>query len=208
MQSEQKYNSPLTKTAQVISYLTNPLILSVLVMLLISLTKSREALTLAGRWVEVLIFLVLFPLIYLLIRAIFSKEKLMIPRGITIYLKQHPREVMVMSLIFGVPCLMVLMFFGAPVEMYCTLAALLVTAVIIASVYKFYRISYHIAATTILVVMVVINWGGVFAWLAVLIPAAGWAKYRLHEHSPAQMVIAASLSAVMVSITLWAAGLF
>lgn len=207
-QTEQKTGSSLTKTARVISHITNPLTFSVLVMLLISFTKTRDALTLTGWWVEILVFLVIFPFIYLLARTIITKERLMIPYGVFSFLKQHPRDVVVMCLVFGTPCLVVLMLFGAPAEMNCTLAALLVTAVIIASVYRVYRVSYHVAATVILVVMIVVNWGGVFIWSVVFIPAAGWAKYRLHEHSPAQMVIAALLSAVIVSFTLWATGLF
>ena len=92
--------------------------------------------------------------------------------------------------------------------MYGTLATLLVTSVIIASVYKFYRVSYHVAAIITLVMMTAVTWGNVFAWLAVLIPAVGWAKYRLHEHSPAQMVIAAMLSVLVVTLSLWAIGIF
>ena len=207
-QPEQKTDSSLTKTARVVSHITNPITFSVLVLLLISFTKTKDALTLTGWWVEILVFLVIFPLSYLLARTIIKKESLNLPYGILSFLKQHPRDVVVMSLVFGTPCLVVLMLFGAPAEMNCTLAALLVTAVIIASVYRVYRVSYHVAAMVILVVMIVINWGGVFIWSAVLIPAAGWAKYRLHEHSPAQMVIAALLSSAIVSITLWATGLF
>ncbi len=208
MKSEESADSRLLKTAKVISYLTNPVTLSVLVMLLISLTKTKDALTLTGWWVEVLVFLVIFPLIYLCIRAIIRKDKNLIFRGIIPFLKQNPRDVAALSFVFGTSCLVVLMLFGAPAEMYGTLAALLMTAILIASVYKFYRISYHVAAIVILVVMVVINWGSIFACFAVLIPAAGWAKYRLHEHSPAQMVIAALLSSAVVSLTLWATGLF
>ncbi|MBN1367262.1 MAG: hypothetical protein JW967_05005 [Dehalococcoidales bacterium] len=197
----------LNKTAQIISLLTNPPMLSVIVMLLISVTKAGTMLPVAGWWVEVVVFLVLLPLVYLFIRVITSGSQIKFPMGIISFLKQHPFDVLTMSLLLGIPCLVILILLGAPPTMYGTLVALLATSIIIASVYKFYRISYHVASTVTLVVMTAVTWGYVFSWLAVLIPVVGWAKYRLHEHSPAQMVIAAILSAVVVTITLFAVGI-
>ncbi len=204
-------NSPenlLTKAARIISFLTNPPALSVLLLFVISFTESGTMLTLAGWWVEVLIFLVLLPIVYIYIRIVIGKISLKLPTGIIAFLKQHPVDILVMGVIFGLPCLVILVLFKAPPLMYSTLAALLITSLIIASFYKFYRVSYHLAALTILVVMAAITWGNAFAWLAVLIPAAGWAKYRLQAHSPAQMVIAIVLSAVVTTITLLVIGIF
>lgn len=200
--------NPTIRVAAIISLVTNPPLLSVLVMFLISVTKSGPVSTLAGWWIEVVAFLVLLPVVYLYIRAAVSKSQIKFPLGIIGFLKQHPLDVLVMSIVFGIPCMVILTLFQAPPMMYGTLAALLITSIIIATVYKFYRVSYHVAATIILVTMTIITWGNIYSWLVVLVPIVGWAKYRLQEHSVAQMLSAAALSASVTTVTLWVIGIF
>jgi hypothetical protein len=105
----------LTKVARIVSVLTNPPMFSVLVLFLISFTKSNPILTSTGWWIEVVIFLVLLPLVYLYIRVITSKSQVKFPLGIIAFLKQHPLDVLMLSIIFGVPCLIILVLFGAPI---------------------------------------------------------------------------------------------
>ncbi len=205
---EIKKRDPVSaRIAKLVSLITNPPLLSVVVLFIISFTKSNGMLLIAGWWVEVLIFLVVLPMVYVLIKLFINKTSIRFPTGIIDYLKNHPRDVFIMGVIFGIPCLVILVIFGAPVMMYGTMGALLATAFVIASVYKFYRISYHIAALTIMVVMVAITWGIVFAWLALLIPAAGWAKFRLHQHSSAQIGSSLVVSAIVIPITLVVIGM-
>ncbi len=164
-------------------------------------------LLMAGWWVEVLIFLVLLPLVYIYIRSFFAKKTVLLPRGVISYMKQHPFDVLIMGIVFGIPCLIILLIFGAPVMMCATMAALLVLALAIASIYRYYRISYHVAAIIVLVTMVIITWGAAYSGLAVLVPAAGWAKYRLREHSPAQIGLAVVASGIILTVILLVFGI-
>ncbi len=190
------------RIAKIISTVTNPPVLSVLVLFLISFTKSSGMLLLAGWWIEVLIFLVLLPIVYIYMRSFIAKKTVLLPKGVISYMKQHPSDVLIMGVIFGIPCLVILLIFGAPVQMCATMGALLVIALIIASVYRYYRISYHVAAIIVLVTMVIITWGAAYSGLAILVPAAGWAKYRLKEHSIAQIGLAAAVAAVVLPISI------
>jgi hypothetical protein len=62
----------------------------------------------------------------------------------------------------------------------------------------FYRVSYHLAAVTVLVLMAALTWGQIYFVLLAVIPLVGWAKYRINEHTPAQLAIGITV-AVAVS---------
>jgi hypothetical protein len=66
----------------------------------------------------------------------------------------------------------------------------------------FYRVSYHLAAVTVLVIMVAHTWGQIFLVLLVTIPLIGWAKWRLQHHTLVQLVIGTVLSLVVVEAVL------
>ena len=124
----------------------------------------------------------------------------------TIFLKQHPKDILILGVLFGLPCLVILAFLEAPSLLLCTLAALLVSSLVIALVYKFYRVSYHLAGVTIVVIMAALTWGQIFLVLMAAIPLVSWAKYRLNEHNPAQLATGVALSVAVIVTTLYLLG--
>jgi len=187
--------------ALIISRVTNPCILSVLVLLLIIWTESTNVLV---SWITILLlFLVLVPLIYVYMRTsrIRSETKRVVDP--IMFLKQHPRDVLVLCLFAGLPCLVILLFLEAPPLLLRTLAALLVGSFVTALFNIFYRVSYHLAAVTILVIMAALTWGQIFLVLLAIIPVIGWAKYQIHEHSLAQLITGIALALAVSGTTLY-----
>jgi len=121
----------------------------------------------------------------------------------TIFLKQHPRDILIVGVLSGLPCVVILVFLEAPLLLLETLIALLASSLIIASFNIFYRVSYHLAALTILVIMATITWGSIFLVTFAAIPLISWAKYRLHEHTPTQLAIGIVLSVAVSGTTLY-----
>lgn len=189
--------------ARLISRLTNPCILSLLVLLSITYTESSNVRALVGSYATLLAFLIVLPLIYVYMRNSMGRRGAKLLVDPTIFLKQHPRDVIILGALFGLPCLLILVFTKAPSLLLYTLLALLATSLLVAAIYTFYRVSYHLAAVTTLVIMAALTWGRVFLVLSAAIPLVSWAKYRLHEHSPLQIVAGIALAVAVIVIILY-----
>jgi len=197
--------TPSADLARVISRFTNPCILSVLVLLSIAYTESGNVRALVGWGTVVLLFLVVLPLVYVYMRiSIGSGTRLLADP--TIFLKQHPRDILFLGVLFGLPCLAILAFLEAPSLLLCTLVALLVGSLVVALFNVFYRVSYHLAAVTIVVIMATLTWGRILLVLLTVIPLVGWAKYRLHQHDAVQLATGVALAAAVIVTTLYLFG--
>lgn len=192
----------LNHLARAISRVTNPCILSVLVLLLIAGTESTDARALVAWVMTVLLFLVLLPLVYVYIRTfrnISSKKLIAAP---TAFLKQHPRDILILDLLLGLPCLLILLSLEAPSFMLRTLLALLAGSIVAALLNIFYRVSYHLSAVTVLVIMSVLTWGQTFLVLWAAVPLIGWAKYYNNEHTLVQIALGIALAVIVSGATL------
>ena len=194
--------SRLNYPARAISRVTNPCIFSVLVLLLIAGTESPDACALVARVMTVFLFLVLMPFVYVYIRTFRNRSSTKLVADPTVFLKQHPRDILVLSFLLGLPCLVILLFLEAPPLMLRTLLALLASSIVAALLNIFYRISYHLAAVTVLVIMSVLTWGQIFLVLWAAVPLIGWAKYHNNEHTLAQLALGIALAVVVSGATL------
>ena len=192
----------LNYLARAISRVTNPCILSVLVLLLIAGTESPDARALVTWAMTVVLFLVLLPLVYVYIRTFRNISTIKLIAAPTVFLKQHPRDVLILGLLLGLPCLIILLFLEAPSLMLRTLTALLAGSIVTALLNIFYRVSYHLSAVTVLVIMSVLTWGQIFLVLWAAVPLIGWAKYYNHEHTLVQIALGIALAVVVSGATL------
>jgi hypothetical protein len=186
--------------ARIISKITNPCILSVLVLLLMAYAESTDVRMLIGQAVVVFLFLVLLPLVYVYLRTLKSGKATILLTNPTLFLRQHPGDILVLSLFMGLACLIVLVFLDAPPLLLATLAALLASSIVAALLNMFFRASYHLTAVTVLVIMAALAWGQIYLLLLAAIPLVAWAKYRIHEHTPAQLVVGVAVAAVLSGI--------
>ncbi len=189
--------TPPAPSAELVSRITNPCILSILMLLAILVTETEDLPVLAGGSLTVVLLLIALPLGYIYFRTLSHKSTENPLSAPTLYLKRHPKDILVLGIIDGIPCWIILYFLNAPPVALYTLGALLIVSLIIAFINLFYRASFHLAAIAVLIVMSIQIWGPIFWILALVIPVIGWAKYQLHEHNPLQMVIGIASSLVI-----------
>ncbi len=176
------------RAAKLIADLTNPSVLSVLLLLLIAFLKSHKP-SEAVVWMGVIFALyILIPVVYVYLRmqasGIRSKSILVL---IT-FLKKHPKDILILSVVLGIPCLVFLILLKAPAILLAPVAALLTGSIVTALFNTFYRVSYHLTALTILVIMTAHTWGFAYLLLGLIIPLVSWAKFRIREHTIPQLV--------------------
>lgn len=189
--------------ADVISRATNPCILSVLVLLLIAGTESGSLHDFIGSVMVLLLFLVLLPLFYVYMRTIRSHNDEKFTTVPTVFLKHNPKDILVLGLITGLPCFIILLLLDAPSRLLATLVVLLASSVVVALLNLLYRVSYHLAAVTVLVIIAGLTWGWIYFVLLVFLPVIAWAKYRIREHTLPQVAVGIAVSLAVSGIILY-----
>jgi hypothetical protein len=192
--------------AELIAAITNPTILSVCMLLAIIFTKSNRLatqLTISG---VLLLFLVVLPLIYSYLRITLNHVWRNFRYNPTLFLKRHPKDILLLGLVCGLPCWVVLNYLEAPFYVLFTLADLLMVAFIVALINLFYRASFHLASISVLLYIAVIIWGQLFFISFLIIPVIGWSKYKLRDHNVLQMVLGITLALGVTTIILYLTG--
>jgi hypothetical protein len=196
-----------TTLARVISAVVHPLFLPTVVLLLVAYAKSGSLRDFLFRVLIILFFLVVLPVIYIYLkspRAASGAKRIQDPVA---FFRKHPKEICLVGIICVLPCILLLVFLDAPSPLVATLVALLATGITLALVNMFYRASYHLAATTTLVIAVVIIWGLAVLPVLAAIPLVGWALYSLRRHSPGQLATGFSLALIISTASFYGFGL-
>ena len=187
-----------TYFAQAVSKFTSPTILSVIILLLIAFTKSKN-LSESIEWVAIiLLFFVFIPVVYVLVRTSRSGNQTKSLVELNKFLKQHPADILILALSLGLPCLIILWFFEAPAILISTIVALLAGSIVTSLFNLFYRVSFHLTGITVLIIMAAQTWGRPYLFLLLAIPLISWAKFKIRDHTIPQLIIG-TIVAVAVS---------
>ena len=187
-----------TYVAQTISKFTSPTILSVIILLLIAFTKSKN-LSESIEWVAIiLLFFVVIPVVYVLVKTSRSGNQTKSLVELNKFLKQHPADILILALSLGLPCLIILWFFEAPAILISTIVALLAGSIVTSLFNLFYRVSFHLTGITVLIIMAAQTWGRPYLFLLLAIPLISWAKFKIRDHTIPQLIIG-TIVAVAVS---------
>jgi hypothetical protein len=195
--------SQSTYIAQTISRITNPSILSPVILLLIACTESNGIRELISLTAIIILFFMIIPVVYVYIRisSIGNRTKSVIE--LTTFLKRHPKDILILALLLGLSCLAILLFLKAPTILISTVVALIAGSIVTALFNIFYRVSFHLTGVTILIVMTAQTWGQVFLVLLTAIPVIVWAKFHIHDHTIPQLVIGITVAVVTCLVTLY-----
>jgi hypothetical protein len=194
------------RLAEIIAAITNPTILSVCMLLAIIFTESNRLATKLSISGVLLFFLVVLPLVYSYLRITLNHVWRNFRYNPTLFLKRHPKDILLLGLVCGLPCWVVLYYLGAPFYVLFTLADLLAVALMVALINLFYRASFHLASITVLLFMAVIIWGQLFFVSFSIIPVIGWSKYKLQEHNILQMVLGITLAIGVTTLIFYLIG--
>jgi hypothetical protein len=169
--------SHTTTLARVISTVMHPLVLPVVVLILFAYVKSDSLRAFWGWALLILFFLIVLPLAYVYLKSPKASSGAKRIQNPTTFFRKHPREICILAIICALPCLLIMIFLGAPSPLAATLVALSATSLVLALVNMFYRASYHLAAVTTLVTTAVVIWGQTVLAVIAAIPLVGWALY-------------------------------
>ena len=153
-----------------------------------AISESANAGIMVSWVVILLLFLIILPLIHVYLRIFKTEGRIQLNSDPTTFLRQHPGDVLVIASLCGLPGLLGLLLPDAASILVDTYAALLAGSVIIALFNTFYRVSYHLGALTILVIMSSIAWGPNYLALSIMLPVVAWAKYQTGEHTIRQLL--------------------
>lgn len=199
--------SHLISIARAVSRVTNPCFLSIIVLVLIACTDSAELWDIVSHVAVIALGLGLLPISYVLIRMARRGTRAERLGDLVGFLKEHPGDVGALGMVFGLPCAVLLYYLDAPSFLVATLTSLLVCSLLIALFRGTYRVSYHLAGITCLIIMSAMLWGMAIFAVAAVIPLIVWARYLLREHTIYQMVAGSILAITVCVIVLYSFGL-
>jgi hypothetical protein len=186
--------------ARIIAAVTNPAVLSILMLLIISFSKTGSLSQAEVQTIALIGLLVVVPLIFVFLRTASLPDKNVYRTDPTLFLKRHPLDIMILGIVCGSSSVVVLKLLSAPAPMLAALVSLLVVSFLVAVINLFYRASFHLAAIAVLVYMAVVIWGLPFLFLGLVIPPIAWAKYKLHDHTFLQMIFGICVAVAVTSI--------
>jgi len=131
---------------------------------------------------------IVFPLVYAEIRAWMwsgggNRQK--ISRSL---FRDKPRELFITTGLFGIPVVLILHYLNAPKNLLVIILGVTAVMLVIALVNLKYRASFHLAMVTSMLFSLWFLFGAVSLVSFLLIPVLGLSRYKLGEHTPAQIV--------------------
>ena len=192
----------MTYTGYFVTTITNPCILSQVLLVLLAITGATKLNTTIGSVVILILCLAILPFIYVTIRVFVTENKIKLMSDPTDFLKQHPLDILIIAILFGLPGLIGLVLIESAPVLIETYIIFLAVSLVIALANLFYRVSYHLSAITIIAIMAPIAWGQNYLVLVVLIPIVAWAKHYTKHHTLVQLGSGIALAATISGITL------
>jgi len=200
----------LDTIAKVISKVTNPFGLSVLLFLLVAWAESDSLPALLIWIVIILLFFVVLPLAYVHIRTSATGGKnirsIRIEDPVTFF-RQRQRDICIVGVSSVVPCIILLIFLKAPSILITSFVLIFAISLGVALVHKLYKASHHLAVVTGLVIVVALTWEHTLFPVLAAIPMVGWARYSLRQHSLGQLAAGFGLAVVIGVPILYSLGL-
>ncbi|MFC1941909.1 hypothetical protein ACFLWU_01675 [Chloroflexota bacterium] len=186
----------LYNIARVISKITNPYSLCALLFLLVACAKA-SSLSLLLSWVAViLIFLVVWPPLYVYIRTSTGSGENRSKNPITFF-RHRLKDVIIISVTAVVPCVTLLVILQASPFLIFSFVVMLAISLGVVVTRRFYKASHHLAIATGASLVLVITWEYLLIPLLAFIIVIGWARYTLGQHSIMQLAAGTSLAIVI-----------
>ena len=99
--------------AKIISMITNPAILSIIMLFIILFTKSDRLSAAAAQSIALIGLLVILPLVFVFLRTASLLDKKIYRTDPTLFLKRHPLDIMILGIVCGSSSLVVLKLLSA-----------------------------------------------------------------------------------------------
>jgi len=182
------------KIARLISNILNPFLVSFICIIALVWHVAGSTSS-AFKWAAVALLFSVIPIFSFIIFQV-RRKKLegIFPEN------QGQRKIIyiVASVLAAVGCA-VMWFFNAPHLLTVCFIAGLAAVVVFMGINYYWKISLHTAFVSSAATVMTLVFGGIAAWLFVLLPLVAWSRLELKMHTPAQVVAGALLAAAIVT---------
>jgi hypothetical protein len=200
---ENKQQQPIaTQTAQLLSYIFNPPLVMLPLLLVIAIGTANARLLGITWWLTATIGISIVPTIFVILG---------VRKGTYGDLFISERSHRIIPLLVGLICICLTSFIllaeHASRPFMLTIISVLVTSIIATLITSFWKISFHVAVITGAVTTLTIVFGLVWLLIAPLIPIVAWARWIVKAHTPAQMLAGALVASSMTGIVFFLSSL-
>jgi membrane-associated phospholipid phosphatase len=189
------------KIARVISNVLNPYIICFVTVVFVVAHTSNSFLN-ALKWSAIALVFSLFPVFsFILVQVQRKKLKTIFPEG------QNQRKVIyALASSFSAVGYVIMLGFNAPHLLVVSFLSGMITVIVFMLINLYWKISLHTAFISAAAVVLLILYGGRAVWLFTLLPVIGWSRLKLKQHTLAQVIAGAVLSAGIISGMYWGLG--
>lgn len=181
-------------SAQIISILFHPIVLSFLTPIILIIFYPRE--------VSYSILWILYPLFFVGIVCLFTyfgvKTKLFSDFDVTKRKERGPLYIFVM--ILSVIYIALLFIFNGPKSLMVLGGGILIGAIIFDLINKKLKASIHVGAVSAFMSSIALLFGGVFFVFPVLIPVVAWSRIHMRKHTVSESIIGGAIGVLLTVI--------
>ena len=190
------------RTAELISNILNPFLVSFIVIILISF-ESTSTTAEALKWSLISIAFSVLP-VFTVIIFLVRNQKL---QGMFSRVRRERNKIYLLATVCAVASCMFLYYSEAPLVLVASFVAGLSAIIIFMSINLLWKISVHTAFIAGSITVLIVLYGAIGAATAVLLPLLGWSRIELEHHSPTQVFAGALLAALIVVVVFYLFGL-
>ncbi len=177
------------------SAILDPIIISLAVVVFLSFQSTSSASD-GLKWSLLLVGVTVLP-VSLVILYLVHKDKL---EDIFIKVRRQRNKIYLLATLCTVACCAILFSFHAPLVLFATTVSALSAMLVFMLINFTWKISLHTAFAAGSVTVLILLYGTIGAFSAVLVPPIAWSRIELKYHSLAQTVAGALLSALIVIV--------
>ncbi len=190
------------RIANLTSNILNPLLVSLVLILLLSFKSTSSALD-AVKWSLISIAVSILPIFSVIIYLV-RNQKL---ESLFINVREQRTKIYLLAgVCAGVGCI-IFPYLEAPPTLIATFVSGLSAVTVFMCINLLWKISLHTAFVTASVTVLIILYGSMAAVTAVLVPLIAWSRMELKHHSLPQVVAGALLAALIVVVVFYLFGL-
>jgi membrane-associated phospholipid phosphatase len=190
------------RLARLTSNILNPFLLSFILIILLAV-ESTDSSSEAVKWASISIAISVLP-VFLVVIYLVRQKRL---EGVFANPRQQRNGIYILASALGAVGCGIMWYFNAPKLLSVTFSAGLASIIIFMVINRFWKISLHTAFMSASVTIITIVYGAIGALTILLLPPVAWARISLNQHSPAQVITGAVLSAVILLVVFWRFGL-
>ena len=190
------------RLARLISNVLNPFLVSFIVIILLAV-ESTENTGEALKWALLSIVLSVLP-VFVVVTYLVHQKKL---EGMFANPRHQRNGIYILASILGALGCGVMWWCNAPRLIAVAFSSGLISIVIFMIINRFWKISLHTAFISASVTLITVIYGAYGALTILLLPLVAWARIRLNQHSPTQVITGALLSTAILLAMFWGFGL-